>query len=62
MTFTLSSVDEFNQSYPVLEVNTPQEASDLLEEIDIAMDDATGYRYQLLHDQYHQLKEQLSLV
>lgn len=62
MTFTLTSVDEFNQSYPVHQVNTPQEASDLLEEIDIAMDDATGYRYQLLQDQYHQLKEQLSLV
>ena len=60
MVFTISSVDEYNYSYPVKEVMSRQEASDLLEEIDIAMDTASGPRYYELQAQYQELQEQLS--
>ena len=60
MVFTISSVDEYNFSYPVKEVMSRQEASDLLEELDVLMDTASGHRYYELQAQYQELQEQLS--
>ena len=62
MTFTISSIDEYNCLYPVTEVETLQEASELLEEIDIAMDTASGSRYYELQSQYNELREQIIMT
>ncbi|MDB4338010.1 hypothetical protein N9997_01560 [Synechococcus sp. AH-603-L18] len=59
MTYTISSIDEYQQSFALHSVETRQEASDLLEEIDIALGEVSGLRYHQLLDQYHSLREQL---
>ena len=62
MTFTISSLDEFNSYYPVVSVESKQEAYELLETIDSLMDTATGPRYYELQEQFRELQEQLSMT
>ena len=59
MTYTISSIDEYQQPFALHSVETRQEASDLLEEIDIALGEVSGFRYHELLDQYNSLREQL---
>lgn len=59
MTYTITALDEYQQAFSLHSVETRQEASDLLEEIDIALGEVSGIRYHELLDQYNSLREQL---
>ncbi len=59
MNYTITALDEYQQSFDLHTVETRQEASDLLEQIDIALGEVSGFLYHELLDQYNSLREQL---